>query len=141
MTDVKKQYINYRLSGSYSGLSAFMKNRKKWKIKDVVAAELRKLRGYALHVPARKHYPRRHVKVLFINETMAIDLKDISNISKANNGNHFILGLIDSFSKKAWCRPIKNKSADSVIKGLKSILREIKGSPVRFLWGMKEKSL
>ena len=43
--------------------------------------------------------------------------------------------MIDAFSKKAWVRPIKDKSADSVVKALKSILREIKDPPIRFIWG------
>ena len=41
-----------------------------------------------------------------------------------NDGVKFLLTCIDTFSKYAWVRPLKNKSGQSVTEAFKSILRE-----------------
>ena len=71
MATIKQSYLNQTYSGSYGGLSGFVKNRTKWKDKDEVAKELRKLRGYALHGDVRYKFPRRKIMVNFINEMWA----------------------------------------------------------------------
>ena len=131
--DVKRSYLNQRLTGAFSLLSGFMKNRKQWNDKNAVEKELRKLSSYALHKPVRKKFKRRRVHVYFINETLSIDLKDLQSLSRYNRGYKHVLGVVDAFSKYAWVRPIKDKKATTVVKALNSILKEINDPPVRFL--------
>jgi len=127
---IRRSYLNQRFSGSFSGLSGFLKNRKRWNDKKVVEEELQKINAYALHKDIQRKFPRRKVMVNFINEIWSADLKDISNLAKYNNGHTFLLIVVDSFSKRAYVRPIKNKSAEIVIKAFKSILREAGAKPI-----------
>ena len=48
------------------------------------------------------------------------DLVDLSQLIKDNNGMTFLLTVIDVFSKVAWCVPMKNKSAASLVAALDS---------------------
>ena len=75
-----------------------------------------------LHRPTRKKFDRRSFKLLGINETLQIYLIDMQNYSKDNNGNKYILTVIDTFSKKAYAAPLKDKSGIIVTKAMESIL-------------------
>ena len=127
--EIRRSYLNKRFSGAFSGLSGFVQNRKKWTDKNEVVKELRKLDAYTLHRDVRKKFKRRRIMVHFINEIFCSDLKDISNISKWNNNNHFVLIVLDAFSKMAWTRPLKSKSAAHMIRGFKSIFKEAGAIP------------
>lgn len=63
--------------------------------------------------------PFRSVKP---NEMWFMDLIDMSQYEHQNNGIHFCLNVIDHFSKFAWSRPIKNKSAPVVMAELQQIM-------------------
>ena len=78
--------------------------------------------AYELHKPARKNFIRRSFKVLGINETVQIDLIDMQNYARENSGNKYILTLIDTFSKKAYAAPLKNKTGLVVTEAIKTIL-------------------
>ena len=133
MTDIKRTYLNGRVAGAFQGVSGFLRNRKKWKNKDEVERELRKLQGYAVHKEIRRKFPRRAIKVLFQYDVLAADLKDIASIAKYNNNNRFILFAIDGFSKKGFARMIKDKTGKSVVRALASIFREM-GTPPRLMY-------
>jgi len=128
--DIRRSYLNQRFSGSFSGLSGFLKNRKKWTSKAEVERTLRKLRGYALHKPIKKKFKRRKIMSFFINDVWGADLKDISTYSRENNNYKFVLIVIDCFSKKAYTVPLKNKSAKSMIAAFKKIFARAKAKPV-----------
>lgn len=78
--------------------------------------------AYELHKPARKNFVRRSFKMLGINETVQIDLIDMQNYARENSGNKYILTLIDTFSKKAYAAPLKNKTGLVVTEAIKTIL-------------------
>src|SRR5438552_11867600 len=67
-----------------------------------------------LHKPARKNFPRRPVVICDINETLQMDLIEMTRYFKVNRGFNYILAIIDAFSKFAWAIPLKNKSAPVV---------------------------
>lgn len=75
-----------------------------------------------LHKPVRKNFLRRHVIMRGIDETWQADLVDMSAYSKENQGNTFLLTVIDTFSKFAWAVPLKTKNATDVTKAMKYIL-------------------
>ena len=122
-TNLRRQYVNQRLAGSFNGLSGFLRARQLHN-KEAVEKELRQLNSFALHRNARKNFPRRRIKIHFINHTWVSDLKDISSISRHNNGNNFVLIVVDGFSKKGYTRLIKRKSSEYMIKAFKSIAKE-----------------
>ena len=127
---VKRNYLNHRFTGSYSGLSGFLQNRNKWKEKKVIEKELQKVKSFSLHRDIRHKYPRRKMMVKFVNEIYSADLKDVSNLSKHNRNINWLLIVIDAFSKKSYVRPLKNKNAETVIKALKSVFKESGAYPV-----------
>ena len=129
MAEIKRTYLNGRVAGAYQSISGFLRNRTKWKNKDEVERELRKLQGYAVHQEIRRKFPRRAIKVLFRYDVLAADLKDIASIAKWNNNNHFILFAIDGFSKKGFARMIKDKTGKSVVRAMASIFKEMETPP------------
>ena len=49
---------------------------------------------------------------------LSLDLADFSKLSKYNRNIKFLMFFIDLFSKKVSVIPIKNKSKNSILKGL-----------------------
>ena len=130
MSTIKQSYLNQTYSGSYSGLSGFLKNRTKWKDQNEVAKELRKLRGYALHGDIRYKFPRRRIMVNFINEMWASDLKVLSPEDARENKVNYLLVVVDAFSKYAYVRTLKDKTSASMIRAFKSVIKEAGRSPL-----------
>ena len=130
MATIKQSYLNQTYSGSYGGLSGFLKNRKKWKDQKEVGKELRKLRSFALHGDIRYKFPRRRIMINFINEVWAADLKQLSEEDAEVNKIGYLLVVVDAFSKYAWVRPIKQKTAQYMISAFKSIIRDAGRPPL-----------
>ena len=108
-----------------NGLSSIHKLSKSSGVSEKKVKEwLKSQPTYTLHRTARKKYPTRKYIVHDLDEQWQADLADVALIAKHNNGNHFILTVIDIFSRYAWARPLKNKSGRQVAKAFKSIFRE-----------------
>lgn len=58
-----------------------------------------------------------------------VDLVDMSDKSRHNSGYHWILTCVDLFTKFAWVRAMKNKTAETTAAHMKSILEEAKHTP------------
>ena len=82
----------------------------------------------------RVHFPRRQVHSTGVNEIWTGDLLDMQRYSRENKGYHFILVVLDVFSRYAFARPIKRKTGPETAAALESIFTETKTSPQRF-WG------
>ena len=119
---VKRQYRNPTFSGSFAGISGFLSNRK-FKNKKAVTEELNKLREVSLHKPVRKKFKRRQTIVNFVNYQIQADLADVAKYKRENNGNTFILFIIDAFSRFLFTTPIKNKSGPVVAAGFKKFFQ------------------
>ena len=89
-----------------------------------VRAWLKAQPTYTLHKQARKHYPTRQYIVHDIDEQWQADLADVALLAKKNKGYHFLLTVIDLFSRYAWVRPLKSKHGHEVAAAFKSIFRE-----------------
>ena len=77
-----------------------------------------------LHKPARRHYPRRKVDIRDYDDTWSADLIDMSAYAKVNKNHHFILTVIDNFSKYAWAIPTKTKSGRDVTAAMRTVLEQ-----------------
>ena len=77
-----------------------------------------------LHRSARKHFPRKHFKILAINESWQGDLCDLSSYSQLNRGYKWIALYIDNFSKFVYVKPMKDKTAKSVADATAAIFSE-----------------
>ena len=79
---------------------------------------------YTLHKPIRKKFETRRVYVKGIDDQFQADLVEMREFSKENDGYNYLLTVIDCFSKYAWAIPIKNKTAEEIIKSFDCIFKE-----------------
>lgn len=99
--------------GSLGGVSALTNSSKKRK--NSVEKWLQSQDAFTLHRPVRRKFQRRTTFVPGPDHLWQIDLVDVSSITSENEGNKFILTVIDAFSRFALAAlPIKNKSAVTV---------------------------
>ena len=122
---LKKNYWDVSLPGSLSGLDNFYRALKERKIKinrNKIKEWLKTEDGYTRHVQAKKRYKRNRVIVNGIDDLWQIDLADLQNISKFNDGNKYLVTCIDVFSKFALVIPIKNKNSYTVLKAFSNLL-------------------
>lgn len=82
-----------------------------------------------LHRAARKRFPRRRFQLRAWMEYLQSDLADLSKFSDENEGNHFLLVVIDCFSKYAWVEPLKDKTGLECAKKFEKILKKFKKIP------------
>ena len=75
-----------------------------------------------VHKPVRRRFKRRCVVVGGPNQQWQADLVDVSRLKKTNDGTAFLLTVIDVFSKRAWCIPLKNISAVSLVAAFAPLL-------------------
>jgi len=128
MAGIKQQYFNPKLSGSFSGVSTFLKNRK-FKDKRKVEEVLNTLREYVLHKPAPSKFKRRKVFIPFIDHQWAMDLIDMQKFKKQNKGYRYIVVIIDGFSKYLFTVPIKDKTGKTLTRIFLKILKDSKRKP------------
>lgn len=86
--------------------------------------------AYTLHKLARKTFPRNRVFVPRPLYQFQADLCDMGSLSKNNDNYKFLLTVIDVFSKRAYARPLKNKTGVEVTHAFASIFEE-SGIPVK----------
>jgi transposase InsO family protein len=93
---------------------------------------LEKQDTYTLHKPARRKLrtePRVFVK--HIDDQWGIDLCEMGNIARFNDGQRYILTCIDILSKYAWAVPVKSKDGSSVKNAFSEILKSTSRRPKR----------
>ena len=127
--EIRRSWLSSRYSGSFAGLSSFMKNRKKWKDAKHVEKELQKLEGFSLHRPIRKNFKRNKIWAHYFNSIWGADLADIAKHEKSNRPYRMILFVVDSFSKYLYTVPVKDKSAQSMIAAFKRVFRQAATRP------------
>lgn len=126
MSSIKQKYFNPRLSGSFSGLNSFYKNRKiTLPIKDV-KKELLKLQEYYSLFPNRKRFKRRKIISHFNSFMFCSDLIILpQKYLKENKPYRYICLFIDQFSRMMYAYPIANKRPAEIIGALKKLLKAI----------------
>ena len=62
-----------------------------------------------LHKSIIRKFKKRKVYSFFRDNIWGVDLADMQSLSKYNNGNKYLLFVINLFSKYAWVIPIKDK--------------------------------
>src|SRR5271154_553 len=98
---------------SASGVS--MKRTKQWLTKQMT---------YTLHKSARRRYVTRPYRTNRIDGQWQGDLVEMIEFQNENDGYRYLLTVIDLFSRYAWARPIKTKSAADVTTAFRSILAQ-----------------
>jgi len=86
------------------------------------------IESYTLHREFRRNV-RNHSFSNFKRYQFQMDLVDIQSHSKHNDGIKYLLNVIDTFTRYAFVRPLKDKSAKSVLEAFISILDEAGSKP------------
>lgn len=86
-----------------------------------------------LHKPVRKVKNFRTVRADFKDQVWSMDLVDMSEWKDENDGNKFLLTVVDVFTRFAWARPMKSKSAIDTFAAFISIVEESKRQPKK-IW-------
>lgn len=79
-----------------------------------------------LHKPARVNFPRRNTTVKGINDLYQADLIEMRPYSKINKGHHYILTVINCFTKVADALPLKDKTGKSVTQAMEIAIKRDK---------------
>jgi len=91
-----------------------------------------------LHKPIRKKFQKRLVFAKNVDDIWAADLVEMQSLARFNNGNKYILMVIDVFSKYGWAVALKSKTGIAVADALRSIIKKEKKPPA-MLWTDKGK--
>ena len=115
---LQQRYYDPKHVGSYGGVAALRRvvpeqNVERW---------LSEQDTHTLHKPVRRRFKCRCVVMGGPNQQRQADLVDMSRLKEVNDGTTFILTVIDVFSKLAWCVPLKNKSAASLVAAFTQLL-------------------
>ena len=86
-----------------------------------------------LHKQVIRNFTRRRVIALYTYEILAIDLMDMQEWQKHNNGDKYIFSIIDVFSKYGWLIPLADKQAKTIIDALKGVLESI-NKQAKMIW-------
>jgi hypothetical protein len=87
--------------------------------------------AYTVHRSVRRKFKRDRVFVTNISDLWEMDLMDMPSHKDWNQGVGFVLVAIDVFSKYAWVRPLKDKSAQNVRAALESIFSTLQHTPLK----------
>ena len=87
--------------------------------------------SYSRHKPVKHRFKTAKVRSGGLNHQFDIDLADVQNLSKYNDGIRYLLFLIDVFSRYLRVVPLKDKTAKSILQALKSVFSEVKPKKIR----------
>lgn len=120
-------YFDSKSPASYLGpekLYQFVKSLGKLKIgRHRIRKWLQDQESYSLTRGARRSYTRSRVIVAGMDSQWDMDLMDMMDLAKQNDGYQYVLVTIDIFSRFALCQPIKSKKGAEVVKALQSIFK------------------
>ena len=114
--DLKKTYLNPAHHGSLGGVERY--RRATLKTVSEAKHELANVDPYTILRDRRTKFPRNPVLVPDRQWQFQADLMDVQKISKQNKHFKFILVVIDCFSRKLSCIPVKSKHKTNVRDGL-----------------------
>ena len=77
-----------------------------------------------MHKPSRRNFKCNKIYASEINSLWEANLAFVQDVAKVNDGVNYLLVVIDVFSKFLWVRPMKNKTAHSLLQAFDSILSE-----------------
>lgn len=125
---MKKVYYNPAHPGSFGGVERLRQGVRDETGERVELEEakdfLAEQDAYTLHKPARVHFPRNRVFVPRPLNQFQADLCDMQALAEFNDGYNYLLTVIDVFSKRAYVRPLKRKTAVETVKAFESVFEE-----------------
>lgn len=127
---LKKAFYDPSSPASYYGVEKLFKYAKEEGVRGITRGKikkwLKKEEPYTMYRQSRKKFPRNKIIVQGPNQEWDIDLMDMTDFQPENDDNRYVLMVVDLFSRFAYTVPLKNKTADSVVKGLKTVFEKQK---------------
>lgn len=78
--------------------------------------------AYDLHAQARRTYPRLTIDVERRNEQWSMDLGEMNDLARFNKNFKYLLVCVDVYSRYAFVKLLKNKTANNVGNKFEGIL-------------------
>ena len=117
-------YYNPIKPGSYGGVRPLVQYS--GERRPVVTTWLSSQDAYTLHKPVRKVFPRRKTYAKGIQDLLQVDLADMQQLSRFNDGYRFIMTCVDVFSKRGFAIPLKDKRGSSVAAAFEKLFTKVK---------------
>ena len=122
-------YRDLKRGGSYQSADKLYHTvKKEGKFKNISLGMIRKWLGsedsYTLNKEVRRKFPINHMEMGQLDSIHEADLAFMGQYSKRNDDIKYLLGLIDTLSRKLWMRPLKTKHGSEIVKALKDIFKE-----------------
>ena len=115
----RKIYINPSHLRSFQGANKLyeaIKDEGKYTISlSKVKRWLQNQESFSLHKPLCRSFHHLKVIVRGLNDQYKVDLADMQKLKDKNDGAHFLLIIIDVFSRFIWVKPLENKLEDMVV--------------------------
>ena len=118
-----KIYYDLPRADSYGSISG-LKRQTKGKNIDSVRDFLSRQDAYTLHAEVRRRFPRRKTLAFGINDLWQADIVDLSSLASTNDNYRYLLTAIDVLSKVGRARPLKTKSAESVVSAFREMIKD-----------------
>ena len=125
--ELKNIYYNPANPASFGGVDRLWKAAQRQHPalrRDDVKDWLRGQDAYTLHKDAREKFARSKTVVGGPGQQLQADLMDVRRHATHNAGTNFLLTVVDAFTRKAWVRPVKNKTGERVAEALEDVLKE-----------------
>ena len=87
---------------------------------------------YTSHHPIIHRFARRRVVTRGLNDVWDVDLMDMSNLAKYNDGVHFIAIFIDIFSRYLYVELMKNRTTKETLTAIKNVFCKSRLQPETF---------
>ncbi len=129
MSTVSRNYLDMHRKGAFLGLPGFLKSRKHSQTPREIRKELEAIDSWTLHRPITLHPRTRKTLCFYPNFIYSCDLMSTQNMAKYNKNINFLLVSVDSYTRELYIAKLLDKSADSMVKGFKSICRQSKHWP------------
>lgn len=125
---LSKIYFDPSHPVSYEGprrLYDFVKKEGKYRLSHgQIKKWLQKQNSYSINKTAKRNFQRSRVIVSGIDDQFDADLASFIPYSNDNDGFKYLLVVIDIFSRYAWVEPIKDKTANEIVKAFDKIISE-----------------
>jgi hypothetical protein len=100
-------------------------NKKRAEINENLAS----INSYTLHREVKKVRTRNPFFIYVKRQQIQMDLIEMGNLARFNNGTRYLLVAIDCFTKKAWVVPMKNKTAKTTLDAIQQTLDDMHTLP------------
>lgn len=131
---LNEYYFEVSNAGSYSGpeklFRALNKTYPNEFTKSYISKFLNNIDAYSLQKDVRHRFQTAPVVVTNIDEQFEGDLTSVANLAKENDNIRFLLFVEDAFSRFLWIEPLKDKTAESILRAIKKIFK--KRRPLKF---------